>query len=197
MGFALVVEMIAKSRKPLIGHNCTYDWLYMFTQFCDKLPDTFYEFTVKWHELFPHTLDTKVLAFHSKAFYNTGLGALYEKVTTDEKFKNNLRFRFDTFHNFTRYDGSNILQYYHEAAYDAHMTGVVFAHILKHQEAEELKYKQKQQDFKGEKPKFKHQPIKFGNYYDKWENKMMMDSFGSGRFYQFVPEKHLEQLQRN
>ena len=29
-----------------------------------------------------------------------------------------------------------MLSHYHEAAYDAHMTGVVFMHILKHKEIE-------------------------------------------------------------
>lgn len=30
MGFALVVEAMIKSGKPLIGHNCMYDWLYTY-----------------------------------------------------------------------------------------------------------------------------------------------------------------------
>jgi hypothetical protein len=30
MGFSLVVEAIIKAKKPLIGHNAMYDWLYLF-----------------------------------------------------------------------------------------------------------------------------------------------------------------------
>jgi hypothetical protein len=30
MGFALVIEEMIKQKKPLIGHNCMYDWLYVY-----------------------------------------------------------------------------------------------------------------------------------------------------------------------
>lgn len=30
MGFALVIEEMIKAKKPLIGHNCMYDWLYVY-----------------------------------------------------------------------------------------------------------------------------------------------------------------------
>jgi len=77
-----------------------------------------------------------VLAYNSKAFYNTSLGQVYEKCINDDKFKNNLRCRFDTKNQCSNYDGRALLSHYHEAAYDAHMTGVAFAHILKHKEIE-------------------------------------------------------------
>ena len=30
MGFSLVVKAIIEAKKPLVGHNCMYDWLYMW-----------------------------------------------------------------------------------------------------------------------------------------------------------------------
>lgn len=30
MGFSLVIEAIIASKKPLIGHNCMYDLVYMY-----------------------------------------------------------------------------------------------------------------------------------------------------------------------
>lgn len=62
------------------------------------------------------------------------MGQVYEKCTNDDKFKGNMRFKFDSQCN--SYEGQGLLSHYHEAAYDAHMTGVVFMHILKHKEIE-------------------------------------------------------------
>jgi len=61
---------------------------------------------------------------------------VYEKCTNDDKFKSNLRWRFDTKNHCSNYEGQALLSHYHEAAYDAHMTGVVFMHVLKHKEME-------------------------------------------------------------
>lgn len=77
-----------------------------------------------------------MLAYNSKAFYNTSLGQVYEKCTEDDKFKSNLRWKYDTKNHCSNYAGQALLSHYHEAAYDAHMTGVVFMHILKHKEIE-------------------------------------------------------------
>ena len=30
MGFSLVVEAMIEAKKPIIGHNCMYDWLYTY-----------------------------------------------------------------------------------------------------------------------------------------------------------------------
>jgi hypothetical protein len=79
------------------------------------------------------------LAFNSKSFYRTSLGEVYDKVTNDDKFKHNIKFKFDTHNGFSNYDGQELLSHYHEAAYDAHMTGVAFAHVIKLKEIEEAK----------------------------------------------------------
>ena len=92
---SLVIKAIIDNKKPLFGHNCMYDWLYIFNQFVAPLPQTYLEFIEIWSKQFPNTYDNKVLAFHSKSFYRTSLGEVYEKCTTDEKFKSNLKFKFD------------------------------------------------------------------------------------------------------
>ena len=137
MGFSLVVKAMIEAKKPVIGHNCMYDWMYVYNQFVGPLPETYLQFSQEWNQRFPYTYDTKVLAYNSKAFYNTSLGQVYEKVTNDDKFKSNLRCRFDTKNGCSNYDGTALLSHYHEAAYDAHMTGVVFMHLLKHKEIEQ------------------------------------------------------------
>ena len=64
------------------------------------------------------------------------MGDVYEKCTSDNKFKNNLLCRFDLKNHCTNYEGKAKLLHYHEAAYDAYMTGMAFMHILKMKEIE-------------------------------------------------------------
>lgn len=195
MGFSLVIEAIIKSKVPVIGHNCMYDWLYLFNQFCGPLPDTYVDFATEWHKRFPHTYDTKVLAFNSKHFFKTSLGQVYEKCTADEKHKHNCKFKFDLKNGFGNYEGAALLSHYHEAAYDAYMTGVAFGHVLKAKEIDDLKFSKKKEE-KGEPKTLKS--IKSSPLCDKqhfasqWVNKMMMDAYGSQRYYNLVPEQHVE-----
>lgn len=106
------------------------------------LPRTFLEFARVWNkDCFPRTFDNKVLARHSKLFYKQALGDLYDKCNRDKRMSNNLRFAYDTKNGFTNYEGTEALSHYHEAAYDAHMTGVVFAHVLKSKDIEDRKNK--------------------------------------------------------
>lgn len=106
-----------------------YDWLYLYNQFIAPLPQTYKDFIKAWHDVFPITIDVKVLEFKSMMFQKTSLGECYKKCETDEKFKSNLQFEYAKA--FDNYEGSKALSHYHEAAYDAHMTGFVFAHVLK------------------------------------------------------------------
>lgn len=60
-----------------------------------------------------------------------------------------------------------MLSHYHEAAYDAYMTGVAFGHVLKIKEIDDLKFassKKKEED-KSEEPKsvksIKSNPINY------------------------------------
>jgi len=199
MGFSLVIEAMIEAKKPIIGHNCMYDWLYLYNQFIAKLPETFLDFATEWTKLFPYTFDTKVLAFNSKHFFKTALGTVYEKCTTDEKHKNNLKFRFDLKNGFGNYDGTSLLSHYHEAAYDAYMTGVAFGTILKIKEIDDIKFMEKkaQKDpslkagLKSAK-QLKNSPVDLSvRYPNTWVNKLMMDAFGSERYYNLVPELHL------
>lgn len=149
-----------------------------------------------------------MLAYNSKAFYNTALGQVYEKCINDDKFKGNLRIKFDTKNHCSNYEGQALLSHYHEAAYDAHMTGVVFAHVLKHKEIELARIMsrkgkkggpnnnnqgaaaaQQVPNELGKNPKdLKHQPVALDNQYPKAQlNRMMMDAAGSGRFYHLEP----------
>lgn len=105
------------------------------------------------------------------------------------------------------------MSHYHEAAYDAHMTGVVFMHILKHKEIELARIMSRKGKKNGggnghhgggaasnsqtstspeenKNPKdLKHCSVVLGGHYPKHQlNRMMMDASGTGRFYHLDPE---------
>lgn len=159
--------------------------------------------------MFPKTFDTKVLAFNSKHFFKTSLGQIYEKVGSDDKYKGNLKFKFDIEGGFTNYEGTHLLSHYHEAAYDAYMTAVAFGHILKIKEIDDQKFNSKKEAAKeatdkpqAEDPKPKKQirntPVNEKSYFaGQWINKMMMDAFGSSRYYNLVAEQYVEYLKKN
>ena len=84
--------------------------------------------------MFPSVFDNKLLAANAEYFGRTDLGKVYEKCTFDERIKHNTKIKFDVKNGFTNYDGSGMLSHYHEAAYDAYMTGFSFINILKFKE---------------------------------------------------------------
>lgn len=88
--------------------------------------------------MFPHVYDTKVLSTFADYFSRTDLGKIYEKCTTDNAMKGLINITFDLKNGFINYDKAQLLAHYHEAAYDAYMTGYSFINILKFKEVEPL-----------------------------------------------------------
>jgi len=135
MGFALVVQELTKARKPVVGHNMIYDIIYLYNQFIGDLPQTYIEFIKEWNAHFPSVYDNKVLSSAAEYFGRTDLGKVYEKCQNDERIKGaGCKIVFDLRNGFVNYEGSELLSHYHEAAYDAYMTGYCFANILKFKE---------------------------------------------------------------
>jgi hypothetical protein len=84
--------------------------------------------------------DTKVLSSAADYFGRTDLGKVYEKCLNDERIKaSGMRIVFDLEKGFKNYDGTELLSHYHEAAYDAYMTGYSYANILKFKEFDKSK----------------------------------------------------------
>ena len=134
MGFSLVVEELIKARKPLVGHNMIYDVAYLYNQFVDHLPEEYIDFVKAWNANFPQIYDTKVIATGAEYFGRTVVEKIFEKCTTDNRLRFLASVSFDIRNGFTRYENSGILSFAHEAAYDAYMTGVCFAHIMRYKE---------------------------------------------------------------
>jgi len=128
-GFTEIVEILSESKIPIIGHNMIYDVMLLYHQFLGDFPETYEEFTKKWSEAFPMTYDTKLLSSYCKKIKKTWLEAAYTQCIEDQSLKEFIQFEYSE--GFGRYkDGGQA----HEAAYDAYMTGVLFATIAKNKE---------------------------------------------------------------
>lgn len=148
IGFSRVIDVLSKSRKPVIGHNSLLDFVYVFNQFYKPLPDTLAEFKQELVELFPAIYDTKHVARQSplveKLNYSTGLSTLFEymrehvKPAPDSLLARDPR--FDGYRAALRADGdsSDDKLLCHEAGFDAFMTGVCFVGLLAHDDKGEL-----------------------------------------------------------
>jgi len=200
MGFALVVEEMIKVMRqgncPFIGHNCMYDFIYLYNQFIGPLPDTYNEFIMLWSEHFPVIFDTKVLASKSDYIRQTTLGRVYEKCKDDKRIMDVLEFEFDLKNRFENYHGSGLLSHYHEAAYDAVMTGYAFAKMLKFKEIEELfqsnrsNKKDKKKEMFANPAQLKNTPINLSFQFARSTvNKVMLNPYLNSAVFSTIPNQ--------
>lgn len=68
LGFRRVFNLLTAAKKPIIGHNCLYDLLFLYTHLVHPiLPSSLKDFKQKFTALFPLVFDTKFLSL-SKPF---------------------------------------------------------------------------------------------------------------------------------
>ena len=66
LGFSRVMEAIAKSKKPIIGHNMKFDLAFLYHQFFKEMPDTYEKFANSMtSEFLREVFDTKVFSLHA------------------------------------------------------------------------------------------------------------------------------------
>eukprot|EP00038_Savillea_parva_P031262 m.84309 g.84309 ORF g.84309 m.84309 type:complete len:635 (-) comp9591_c1_seq3:2059-3963(-) len=148
VGVTRVFNALVDAKKPLVGHNCLYDLMFMLHNFDDPLPETYNAFTARVHYLFPNVCDTKHLAatgsvapsrVPGRRYEATALGALYKHIIAPSVGGVDTRADattatgcsvtlpdVDMFEHYRQGDG----EAFHEAGWDAHCTGVVFAHLV-------------------------------------------------------------------
>lgn len=146
IGFSRVIDVISKSKKPVVGHNALLDFVYVFNQFYKPLPPTLAEFKRELTELFPVIYDTKHVALRSpliEKLPSTGLSSLFEYMrdnvtpTPDALLSSDAR--FDGYRAALKAEGdSDEKLLCHEAGFDAFMTGVCFLGLLAHDANGEL-----------------------------------------------------------
>lgn len=63
LGFTKIFREIVASKKPIIGHNCLTDFMFLFEKCYKALPKDLKLFKGELHELFPVIFDTKQVSF--------------------------------------------------------------------------------------------------------------------------------------
>ncbi|KAF5914859.1 hypothetical protein HPG69_010925 [Diceros bicornis minor] len=58
-GFTVFFQMLVKAQKPLVGHNMMMDLLHLHEKFFRPLPESYNQFKLNIHKLFPVLIDTK------------------------------------------------------------------------------------------------------------------------------------------
>ncbi|XP_034525296.1 poly(A)-specific ribonuclease PNLDC1 isoform X2 [Ailuropoda melanoleuca] len=133
-GFSVFFQMLVKAQKPLVGHNMMMDLLHLHEKFFRPLPESYDQFKLNIHNLFPVLIDTKNVTRDIWKELNfprvSNLSEVYEVLNSDL--------------NPTKNSGPEVIhaskcekyvetKYPHEAAYDAFLCGSVLlkvAHLL-------------------------------------------------------------------
>uniref|UniRef100_A0A8D0X9E9 Uncharacterized protein n=1 Tax=Sus scrofa TaxID=9823 RepID=A0A8D0X9E9_PIG len=123
-GFSVFFQMLVKAQKPLVGHNMMMDLLHLHEKFFRPLPESYEDFKLNIHNLFPILIDTKNVTkdvWKELSFPRvSNLSEVYEVLNSDL--------------NPTKDSGPVIIhaskcekyvetKYPHEAAYDAFLCG--------------------------------------------------------------------------
>eukprot|EP00929_Paragymnodinium_shiwhaense_P048176 TRINITY_DN24399_c0_g1_i1.p1 TRINITY_DN24399_c0_g1~~TRINITY_DN24399_c0_g1_i1.p1 ORF type:complete len:625 (-),score=105.37 TRINITY_DN24399_c0_g1_i1:101-1975(-) len=140
VGIRQLLEAIIQHRVPTVLHNGAFDIMHLISSFIDPLPASVHTFAEFVHGLFPVLLDTKqLIGRHTAKLLDmadgTGLGELFWIATTQgestPETAKALSLNMEpgvvcrAGHAMT---GDAAMA--HDAAYDAYMTGVVFARAL-------------------------------------------------------------------
>eukprot|EP00439_Symbiodinium_sp_Y106_P044270 s1661_g5.t1 len=149
VGVRSLTDEITRSQKPLVGHNCFYDFLHLYQTFYADLPESIQDFKASWLQLFPQTLDTKYLAEAHELLVGLqppanlkGLCDFMVQASKSEASPGPLPVTFevnaltDVHYKLPRATGDQAsgedTDASHEAGYDALMTAMVLVHQMSH-----------------------------------------------------------------
>ncbi|KAK7112946.1 poly(A)-specific ribonuclease PARN-like [Littorina saxatilis] len=124
VGFSKVMKLISKSGKLVIGHNMILDVMHMLNDFLCPLPADLEEFKSMVKCCLPRLIDTKFMASTHPlrdVIPNTALGNLQETLEKGPFTPA----KVELMEGFSDYQ--NATDKYHEAGYDAYVTGCMFA----------------------------------------------------------------------
>ena len=134
LGFRQIWKILTSSGKPLVLHNGLLDLLFLFQSFEADLPETVSDFKQSILSLFPGGIfDTRLISLEASSLifpsvqpgnFSAALESLVEVVRNDEAFTS---ITLDPV-SAAKYQTSATT--YHEAAYDAFVTGGVFKSIV-------------------------------------------------------------------
>ena len=123
LGFSRIINKITESGNPVLGHNMILDLAHTINQFCEPLPDSYLDFKALANSLFPKIIDTKLMANTSpfkQEILNSSLEELFKAVQQTPYSLPRLTATTEEL-GYSLGAGK-----YHEAAYDAFVTGLCF-----------------------------------------------------------------------
>ena len=146
-GIKNLIEKIISSKKPIVGHNCFIDLLFIMSHFMDDIPKNFHTYKLKLKNEFGGGIyDTKYLYNTSNLNFGENLNEsnnkdninleclytnLYEK---NEKLENNQKIiveipKNEKFINYFDENEKNKEKKFHQADYDSFTTGCVYLYL--------------------------------------------------------------------
>jgi len=146
-GIKNIIEKIISSKKPIVGHNCFIDLLFIMSHFMDDIPKNFHTYKLKLKNEFGGGIyDTKYLYNTSNLNFGENLNEsnnkdninleclytnLYEK---NEKLENNQKIiveipKNEKFINYFDENEKNKEKKFHQADYDSFATGCVYLYL--------------------------------------------------------------------
>jgi hypothetical protein len=130
LGMHFVFQLLVEAKKPIVGHNCLMDFMFLWRWLHQSIPQTATKFKRELHDLLPHVFDTKRL--HEsilpqfRPWSGTHLSNLFEywdailKEEGEELHPPSISIRIEN-------GELEDLGSYHQAGYDAYVTGAAFA----------------------------------------------------------------------
>lgn len=124
LGFSRVIRHISDSKKVVVGHNMLLDLCYIVNQFVAPLPEDYSDFKSLVHSTFPNIIDTKLMSSthpFREDIPNSALNELKKRLESKP-------FGLPAVRESCSGEGYDDLasEKYHEAGYDAFVTGLCF-----------------------------------------------------------------------
>ena len=123
LGFSRVVRHISDSKKVVVGHNMLLDLCYIINQFVAPLPEDYSDFKSLVSRTFPNVVDTKLMSSthpFREDIPNSALNELKKRLESKP-------FRLPAVRGSCDGEGYDLeSEKYHEAGYDAFVTGLCF-----------------------------------------------------------------------
>ena len=146
-GIKNIIEKIINSKKPIVGHNCFIDLLFIMSHFMDEIPKNFHTFKLKLKNEFSGGIyDTKYIYNSSKFNFaenknetniknNIHLECLYTNLFEEnKKLENDKKIIIEIpgnegFVNYLNEGEENKEKKFHQADYDSFTTGSSFIYL--------------------------------------------------------------------
>ena len=132
-GVKNIFDAITNNKKIIIGHNCSLDITYIISHFGETLPNEYNKFKLLIQNYFESIYDTKFIyeSLNLSENNDSSLNIVYNFLKNKFNNNNNNQFQIIVDSNgFINYLDEKLDKKYHQADYDAFITGSAFIYML-------------------------------------------------------------------